>query len=272
MNDGTISGNTVTNSSVVHALGGGVFVFGSGVFTMNGGTISGNRAEADGVKAKISWGGGVSVHAGGRFIMKKGTIRDNNEAIRGGGVSVGTSNKGVNSSFKMHDGTISDNQAAWGGGVVITGLISGGYNNPSFEMTGGTISGNTNSSDTDGGGGVAAAYGAIFTMSGGTIGGNISNTVGGGVSIASDPDDGAVTFTKTGESVIYGNETSAGLTNTATTKQGGSAVHVQSYDINFDVGPTKRRETTVGTGVNLYWPLKGNGDPTDDNWEDPSQP
>jgi hypothetical protein len=70
--------------------------------------------------------------------------------------------------------SISGNNAANGGGVYVA---SGG----TFEMYGGTISGNT---ATTLGGGVYMASGGTFTMKGGTVSGNTANTLGGGVYVA----------------------------------------------------------------------------------------
>jgi parallel beta-helix repeat protein len=60
MSGGTISGNTVSDSS-----GGGVYVNSSGTFTMSGGAISGNTA---------SYGGGVFVSSSGTFTKQAGGI------------------------------------------------------------------------------------------------------------------------------------------------------------------------------------------------------
>jgi hypothetical protein len=256
MNDGAISYNTVTATT----SGGGVCITsknsdGTSSFEMNGGTISGNKA---------GYGGGVNVtDFNNAFTMNGGTISDNTADLRGGGVAVQ-----VGGTFTLAEGTISGNTAGWGGGVLLSGSAGGGvYGHPVFEMTGGTISGNKNTSDSDGGGGVAVGYGAIFTMSGGTIGGNTSTAVkegksvdgfGGGVSLSSGSADGAVEFTKTGNSTIYGTDVPDDLKNTA--KQGGSAVYVHQSSAML-----QKREKTVGPGVDLYWPLQGNGE----NWVDP---
>jgi len=69
--------------------------------------------------------------------------------------------------FNMQGGTISGNTSTSGGGVYVNGA---------FNMSGGTISGNTSNGN---GGGVYVI--GTFTMYGGTISDNKSNTNGGGV-------------------------------------------------------------------------------------------
>jgi uncharacterized repeat protein (TIGR02543 family) len=116
--------------------------------------------------------------------MKAGAkIAGNSVTMNGGGGVYVTSG----SSFTMEGGEISDNSANGGGGVVV--------NNGSFTMEGGEISGNSASS---GGGGVAVYYNGSFTMSGtAKISGNSANFAGGVYVYDSS-------FSKTGNSVIYG--------------------------------------------------------------------
>ncbi|MCL2328753.1 MAG: hypothetical protein FWC39_09635 [Bacteroidetes bacterium] len=102
----------------------------------------------------------VRVH-GGNFKMNDGsTITGNSNS----GVYVDSRGTGT---FEMTGGTISGNTASQGGGVNVWGT---------FTMTGGIISGNTASQY---GGGVSAGNTATFTMTGGTISGNSANTGGG---------------------------------------------------------------------------------------------
>jgi len=105
---------------------------------------------------------------GGTLKMNSGsTITGNTRTTTnssGAGVNVG-------GTFEMNGGTISGNTAASNGGGVA--IYEG-----SFTMTGGTISGNTAASA---GGGVSLRSGT-FTMHGGTISGNTA-TYGGGIFI-----------------------------------------------------------------------------------------
>jgi uncharacterized repeat protein (TIGR02543 family) len=107
--------------------------------------------------------------AGGTLAMTGGVTLQNNAADRyGGGVYVYSSG-----TFNMSGGTISGNTATGTdgcGGVDVR-------NNSTFNMSGGTISGNTASNY---GGGVSV-YGSTFNMSGGTI----SNNTDGGVYVSS---------------------------------------------------------------------------------------
>ena len=127
----------------------------NGKFKMTGGAITGNRTSFD--------GGGVRISKG-EFEMSGGIISGNSGGY-GGGVNVGT-NSGCK--FTMIGGEISGNYAKRGAGVTVSkGLYTG-----TFEMSGGTISGNQSygTGDDVGGGGVYV-YGK-FTMSGGEISGN----------------------------------------------------------------------------------------------------
>jgi len=134
-----------------------------------GSSISGNVNLSTG---NAITGGGVRVNIGGEFVMRGGEIFDN-EAWTGGGVH----NWGT---FTMYGGTIRNNTASWGGGV--RNLME----DTVFNMIGGYIRDNF---ATDRGGGVDFAAGT-FNMSGGTISGNSSVTTlafagGGGVYVLS---------------------------------------------------------------------------------------
>jgi uncharacterized repeat protein (TIGR02543 family) len=106
------------------------------------------------------------VTVAGTLVMNRGAKITGNSAYRGG-VSV------FNGTFTMNGGTISGNSASsddGGGGVFVF--------NGTFTMNGGTISGNSASSRGVGGG-VFVSNGT-FTMNGGTISGNSVDTFGGG--------------------------------------------------------------------------------------------
>jgi fibronectin type 3 domain-containing protein len=117
------------------------------------------------------------VSVSGTLVMNEGSkITGNAFSSSGyyasGGVYI---NRGT---FNMQGGTISGNIASsslYGGGGV---FVEGG----TFTMQGGTISGNTASSSY-GGGGVHVNSGT-FTMQGGTINGNTASYGGGGVHIS----------------------------------------------------------------------------------------
>jgi hypothetical protein len=237
------SGVSILNANDIDNEGGGVWVSGGGNFTMNKGTISGNSSRGGGV-----WNQGEFVMNGG-IIEGNSAERDDGQGM-GGGVEVHDSG----SVFTMNGGTIRDNTANEGGGVYIFAYEN--YGGGTFTMNGGTIHGNT---ANKGGGVYVFAYGSTgtFTMNGGTIHGNTANKGDGG---------GVYTegvFTKDG-GVIYGStkaneeEEDTGLKNTA--NGNGDAVYVGN-------NPVKKRDKTAGPEVNLYYPLRGGSDPSDNNWE-----
>ena len=102
-----------------------------------------------------------------------GGITDNTTVWNGGGVWGGSGK------FYMHGGTISGNSASSNSGSSGGGVHIGG--NSAFTMTGGTISGNSASNN---GGGVHIGSGSTFTMTGGSITGNNAGTGGGVYGVA----------------------------------------------------------------------------------------
>jgi hypothetical protein len=148
LEDGAVIRGSVAGGTSDTGTGGGVHVAANGTLTMRGGTISGNRVTSDIFGNYPAYGGGVYV--AGVFIMEGGAVSGNAAAGQ---------------------------KEAYGGGVYVAG---GG----SFEMKGGTVSGNvltTSLSTGDSkryGGGVYVAAGGAFTKNGGTIyGGTESYTV-----------------------------------------------------------------------------------------------
>jgi hypothetical protein len=206
--------------AIENAVGGGVYVYGFGELIMNGGAISNNHAD---------WGGGgVYLLNNATFTMNGGAISGNTSSEYGGGVGVHNG-----SEFIMSGGTISNNQANWGGGVCIRG-------DGEFTMSDGTISGNTSSTY---GGGVGMVDSGEFTMKGGTISGNTAASYGGGVGVAGG------TFTKTGNSIIYGSNEGAN-SNTSNSGQGHAA---------YVADGGKKRDNTADTGDDLNSGVAGSG-------------
>ena len=132
--------------------------------------------------------------------------------------------------FTMNNGAVLRNNIAriGGSGVVV--------NTGTFNMTGGTITGNSVTSTTDGAGGGVVVGSGQFTMTGGTIGGINSGegntaTTGGGVMV------GNGTFTMTG-GIITGNTATSssggggGVFNSGTLVLGGNAVIKGNYNGN----------------------------------------
>jgi hypothetical protein len=109
------------------------------------------------------------------------------------------------------------NTSGKGGGVYV-------YNSGTFNMNGGTISGN----EATNGGGVNIYDSGTFTMNGGTISGNMAAHAGGGVYIDSG------TFNKTG-GTVYGSD---GGANANTAGNNGAALYKYNGNVNTDTGVT----------------------------------
>jgi hypothetical protein len=221
-----ISGNTATGGNG----GGGVFVGSSGTFAMSGGTINANN--------NAPTGGGVSV-GGGTFTMNGGTINGNNATGtngRGGGVHVSEGSR-----FFFNSGTISGNTASGGGGVSVISTIVATH----FNMTGGTITQNTATSDSGnfGGGGVFVSDTlSRFNMSGGSITGNIlenTQASGAGVHVFS----GRIVL---GGTAVIRNNLRAGTNNNL------SLVTTQSFIIIGDDTPTSNQVPAPAAGMEVF--------------------
>ncbi len=110
-----MEGGCISGNVVSGSIGGGGVHVGSGAsFTMNGGAIQKNKAD---------YGGGVYVGSGATFTMNGGTIQNNGskETLRGGGVYVGSGASAygrAGGTFNLAGGTITGNNAAIGGGVA----------------------------------------------------------------------------------------------------------------------------------------------------------
>ena len=122
------------------------------------------------------------------------------------------------------------------GGVITGGSSNGGVyvvTGGTFEMNGGTISGNTAAA---GGGGVSV-YKGSFTMSGGTISGNAAAT-GGGVAVS-----GNGTFKMSGSAAVTGN----------TAKGYGGGVYIDgTAELSGGAAITGNTATERGGGVYVY--------------------
>jgi len=162
----------------------------------------------------------VSVNSGGTLIMNAGSR------------IIGNSNNSGNSNY--------------GGGVYVNG-------NGTFNMNGGTISGNTViGRDTGYGGGVYVAENGTCIMSGGVISGNtaIANTegsvvFGGGVYVNKG------IFAKTG-GIIYG-YTAGNENNNAILNKSGGPLNNQGHALYATGGGNKHQETTAGLEVDLLY-------------------
>ena len=200
-----IQDNEATGSNG-YACGGGVYV-NVGEFTMNGDAIiQGNEAAG---RIDYAGGGGVYVNGGGEFTMNDSAIIQKNnastdetsKAAAGGGVYLtGGGTFSMVGNAKIQENKVTGSNGYAGGGVVV-------YENCTFNMSGGIISGNS----ANNGGGVYVDSNGEFTMEGGTIGGTEANSaneadLGGGVYV-----NGTFTVNGNGTPVITGNSS-----NTAT--------------------------------------------------------
>lgn len=128
MEDGAIIRN---NSNRNYELGGGILIGNGSTFTMNGGEISGNSANGGGGVAII----GASMVMNGGIISNNSTYRTSGQGSYGAGVYVAdyanasggdTLFKPTPASFEMNGGTISGNTALDYGGGVLTFPQQGG--------------------------------------------------------------------------------------------------------------------------------------------------
>lgn len=161
---GTIEKNTATDS------GGGIIFIRPGRTYRIGGTaqISGNTATGS--------GGGVTIVQNAQVTMDGGSISGNSVtgSADGGGVRVLTGTV-----FTLAGGEIKGNTAVkTGGGITVDGTVN---------MTGGSITGNTVTSRTEGQGGGVETNGAFqtsptsaFVLSGATVSGNRADGRDGG--------------------------------------------------------------------------------------------
>ena len=243
----SLSGNGAmftVSSGVTLALGENIKLVGrssndTALISVSGGNLILNEgAIITGNNNSFGTGGGVFMNSG-TFTMNGGEISGNTSNVNGGGVYV------LGGSFTMHNGDITGNSTYNGGGGVYV------FSNSTFSMSGGKISGNTNTGFW--GGGVCVDIVGTFTMSGGTISGNTVNheyysqaeSGGGGVFVAG-------TFTKSGGTI----------TSYASDKVNGNVVKNSSGVVQNNRGhavcvfpdystQAKRRETTAGPMVNL---------------------
>ena len=180
MEDGAIIRN---NTNTNYELGGGILIGNGSTFTMNGGEISGNTANG---------GGGVAI-IGSSMIMNGGKISGNScyrtsgQGSYGAGIYVAdyaNSSGGdtlftpAPASFEMNGGTISGNNALdYGGGILTFPQRS---KKVTITINDGLI---TENSSSKGSGGAIAAFFAVTTLNvkGGTITNNNAINGGGGI-------------------------------------------------------------------------------------------
>ena len=157
-----------------------------GNFILEGGTVSGNKA---------SNGAGVYIPNGvTTSSITSGTVSSNIASTNGGAAYIVNGGK-----LTLSDGTISANEAINGGGIFTYNYTSTSYG--TFEMSGGTLSGNK-ATGASGKGGAIYNTGTV-TMTGGAIGASGSlNTAAG-----TNGQGGAIyqngTFNVSGSAYVY---------------------------------------------------------------------
>lgn len=203
MEDGAIIRN---NSNENYELGGGILIGNGSTFTMNGGEISGNSANGGGGVAII----GASMVMNGGIISNNSTYRTSGQGSYGAGVYVAdyanasggdTLFKPTPASFEMNGGTISGNTALDYGGGVLTFPQQG--EKVTININGGTISGNQVTKGS--GGAIAAFFGdSEVNIKGGTLAENSAQNYGGGIFLYT------VTNVTISDGVISENKAAAG--------------------------------------------------------------
>ena len=209
MEDGAIIRNN-TNSN--YELGGGILIGNGSTFTMNGGEISGNTANG---------GGGVAI-IGSTMVMNDGVISNNSTYRTSGQGSYGA---GV---------YVADYANASGGDTLFTATPA------SFEMNGGTITGNT---ALDYGGGVLTfpqrSQKITININNGEISGNkVTEGSGGAV---------AAFFGETELNINGGT-----LTKNSALNNGGGVFLWQATNVTISGGTISENKASAGGGVCLY--------------------
>lgn len=204
---------SVANHQLIRASASGAQI------VMNGGSISSNSNNSDSNDF-------INLVDGSSFIMNGGTISDNTLKGRMLVPKPGTASE-------LNGGTISGNSFAKD--YLITVQISTAV----FNMTGGSISGNTGTVSNHGA--IIGCNWGIFTMSGGDISGNVVTTsslagnVGGAVFYGSNYSNAEHKFEKTG-GTISGNTASRSAVGTITGRRGQQIIYAgQSKKIDADI-------------------------------------
>ncbi len=167
--------------------------------------------------------------------MTGGTIAGNCSGSRNSGGYGGGVQVDAGGTFDMSGGTISGNVANGncGGGVRVYG--------GTFTMTDGTISGNTATCD---GGGVYVDGDGRFTMKGGTISGNTAGGAGGGVCVEIS------TFDMTG-GTISGNTAAGTHSGVGSGCGGGVFASDGTFTISGDAAVTENKSGSAANNVYL---------------------
>lgn len=221
MNGGSIAGNIIKKMSYSgKACGGGVYVEANTIFTINGGSIKDNTT-AEGTDTNGTYGGGV--YARGTVYMNGGNII-NNKSERGGGVYIYPAAK-----FYMSSGSINNNEAASSGGGVYIAEKSG-QGDTTFEMSGGSITGNaviSNLTSSNGGG--------VYNAASIKISGNVQ--IAGNLKKKSEQDAGTANNLYPSEIATIngaiGNDANIGVSAFNTPEKGKPVTIIDAYDTDY---------------------------------------
>ena len=158
-----LQGNELTKLGQYEGWGGAVYAEGLSTINMSGGTIQNNTANI---------GGGICLDYGSTLNMTGGEIKNNHAVI------------GSSSDVNIKCGA--------GGGVALANKYSVSGSPMTFNLSGGTISGNTAESL---GGGISLGWGAAnfsqatLNMTGGSVTGNSAGSSGGGIFVQAGTED-----------------------------------------------------------------------------------
>lgn len=221
MNGGSIAGNIIKKMSYSgKACGGGVYVEANTIFTINGGSIKDNTT-AEGTDTNGTYGGGV--YARGTVYMNGGNII-NNKSGRGAGVYIYPA-----ANFYMSSGSINNNEANYsGGGVYIAEKSDQG--DTTFEMSGGSITGNaviSNLTSSNGGG--------VYNAASIKISGNVQ--IAGNLKKKSEQDAGTANNLYPSEIATIngaiGNDANIGVSAFNTPEKGKPVTIIDAYDTDY---------------------------------------
>lgn len=221
MNGGSVAGNIIKKMSYSgKACGGGVYVEANTIFTINGGSIKDNTT-AEGTDTNGTYGGGV--YARGTVYMNGGNII-NNKSGRGAGVYIYPA-----ANFYMSSGSINNNEANYsGGGVYIAEKSDQG--DTTFEMSGGSITGNaviSNLTSSNGGG--------VYNAASIKISGNVQ--IAGNLKKKSEQDAGTANNLYPSEIATIngaiGNDANIGVSAFNTPEKGKPVTIIDAYDTDY---------------------------------------
>ena len=221
MNGGSIAGNILKkNHSTGISGGGGVYIDANTIFTINGGSIKDNMTVDGNYTAGLHGGG---VYARGTVYMNGGNII-NNKSERGGGVYIYPAAK-----FYMSSGSINNNEAASSGGGVYIAEKSG-QGDTTFEMSGGSITGNaviSNLTSSNGGG--------VYNAASIKISGNVQ--IAGNLKKKSEQDAGTANNLYPSEIATIngaiGNDANIGVSAFNTPEKGKPVTIIDAYDTDY---------------------------------------